>query len=247
MNGIYPDAVAEFGAFHGGDFRQRPYRSFAGAIRSVRHKSHDSSDRRDVDDRATLACPATRFHCLYRLFQADESPFDIDVLHGAEGFQCLCFNGIQPVDSRIVHQDIQAATMVECVVDNRLPVRFRCHILPCVADVTTFCPQPGYRVFAGLLVPSGNDHLGAGIEKQLGNTFSEPGVLAVLSKLSLLQVDVTANDDTDQALMKRLGIIGPPAILFFDKQGKEMKAWRLVGYFTPDEFTAHVQKVIAAQ
>jgi thiol:disulfide interchange protein DsbD len=79
------------------------------------------------------------------------------------------------------------------------------------------------------------------------NTFSDPGVLAVLSKLSLLQTDVTAYDDIDQALMKRLGIAGPPAILFFDKQGKEMKAWRLVGYFSPDEFTAHVQKVIAAQ
>jgi len=79
------------------------------------------------------------------------------------------------------------------------------------------------------------------------NTFHEPGVQAVLSRLQPLQADVTANDSTDQELMRAYGIIGPPAILFFDRKGKEMKAWRLVGYFTPEEFTEHLNSVIAAQ
>jgi thiol:disulfide interchange protein DsbD len=68
-----------------------------------------------------------------------------------------------------------------------------------------------------------------------------------LSQLQPLQADVTANDETDQALMQAFGIIGPPAILFFDSQGEEMSNYRLVGYFTPEEFASHLQKVIAAR
>jgi thiol:disulfide interchange protein DsbD len=78
------------------------------------------------------------------------------------------------------------------------------------------------------------------------NTFPEPGVQALLSQLRPLQADVTPNDAVDQALMQQFGIIGPPAILFFDRQGNEMPAYRLVGYFKPDAFAAHLQRVIDA-
>jgi thiol:disulfide interchange protein DsbD len=79
------------------------------------------------------------------------------------------------------------------------------------------------------------------------NTFPDPGVQPLLDRFQLLQTDVTANDDTDQRLMKAFGIIGPPAILFFNRNGVEMKAWRLVGYFDPDEFSSHLQQVLDAQ
>jgi thiol:disulfide interchange protein DsbD len=79
------------------------------------------------------------------------------------------------------------------------------------------------------------------------NTFHEPEVQALLQQLQPLQADVTANDETDQLLMREYGIIGPPAILFFDRNGQEMKPWRLVGYFPPEEFAAHVKAVLAAQ
>ena len=79
------------------------------------------------------------------------------------------------------------------------------------------------------------------------NTFPDPGVQALMSELQLLQADVTANDEADQALMRNFGVIGPPAILFFDRNGQEMKAYRLVGYFEPDEFSAHLEKVLAAR
>ncbi len=62
-----------------------------------------------------------------------------------------------------------------------------------------------------------------------------------------MQADVTPNDATDQELMKSFGIIGPPAILFFDRNGGEMTAYRLVGYFEPEEFSAHLQQVLAAR
>jgi thiol:disulfide interchange protein DsbD len=78
------------------------------------------------------------------------------------------------------------------------------------------------------------------------NTFPEPEVQALLAQLQPLQADVTPNDEVDQALMQKFGIIGPPAILFFDRQGNEMPAYRLVGYFKPDAFAAQLQRVIDA-
>jgi thiol:disulfide interchange protein DsbD len=78
------------------------------------------------------------------------------------------------------------------------------------------------------------------------NTFPDERVQSLLAQMQPLQADVTPNDDIDQALMKEFGIIGPPAILFFDRRGVEMRPYRLVGYFTPDEFGDHLQKVVAA-
>lgn len=79
------------------------------------------------------------------------------------------------------------------------------------------------------------------------NTFPDPDVQLLLGQMQLLQADVTANDDTDQALMKAFGIIGPPAILFFNRSGEELKHFRLVGYFEPEEFSAHLQNLLTTQ
>jgi thiol:disulfide interchange protein DsbD len=79
------------------------------------------------------------------------------------------------------------------------------------------------------------------------NTFPDPGVQSLLARLQPLQADVTANDADDQALMRAFGIIGPPAILFFDRNGAELKAFRLVGYFDPAEFSTHLGRVLDAQ
>jgi len=79
------------------------------------------------------------------------------------------------------------------------------------------------------------------------NTFPEPGVQALLARLQPLQADVTAHDATDQELMRAFDVIGPPAILFFDRSGREMKAYRLVGYFESGEFSEHLRRVLAAQ
>lgn len=67
-------------------------------------------------------------------------------------------------------------------------------------------------------------------------TFSDERVQAALANTHLLQADVTDNDDIDQALLKQLGIVGPPAILFFDPQGTELRQFRVVGFMKPDEF-----------
>lgn len=73
-------------------------------------------------------------------------------------------------------------------------------------------------------------------------TFPKPEVHAALQDVILLKADVTANDEYDQALMKRFGIIGPPAILFFVR-GEEHRGYRLVGFVKAGDFVEHIKQV----
>ena len=75
-------------------------------------------------------------------------------------------------------------------------------------------------------------------------TFTDPGVQQALANTVLLQADVTPNDEQDKTLYKHFGIIGPPSIMFFDKNGNERKNFRVVGFVPADEFSAHVQQAL---
>jgi len=77
-------------------------------------------------------------------------------------------------------------------------------------------------------------------------TFSDPEVIKTLNDLVLIQADVTVDNDETRQLMKRFKIIGPPAILFFDLEGQELKHFRLVGYKNAQEFKQHVDKVLSS-
>ncbi len=77
-------------------------------------------------------------------------------------------------------------------------------------------------------------------------TFQDKQVIDSLKSLSTLQADVTPNDEQDKALLQKFGLFGPPAILFFDLNGKELKQYRLVGYYPAKEFLAHLDKVRTA-
>jgi thioredoxin:protein disulfide reductase len=72
-------------------------------------------------------------------------------------------------------------------------------------------------------------------------TFSQPGVQKALAGFVLLKADVTANDDTDQALLKRFSLFGPPATIFF-ADGVERRALRLIGFEKADDFIARAGK-----
>jgi len=67
-------------------------------------------------------------------------------------------------------------------------------------------------------------------------TFSDPKVRAELERMLLLQVDVTANGADDRALLKRFSLFGPPGIIFFDADGREIKGLRVVGYQDAQRF-----------
>jgi len=76
-------------------------------------------------------------------------------------------------------------------------------------------------------------------------TFTDPQVQAALANAVLLQADVTANDDDDQALLARFKIFGPPTIAFFDSDGIERENFRLVGFVPADNFREHVAAAFA--
>jgi len=72
-------------------------------------------------------------------------------------------------------------------------------------------------------------------------TFADTAVQGRLKPALLLQADVTANSEADQALLRRFGLFGPPAILFFDKEGKELGDARVVGYQDAARFLQSLQ------
>ena len=67
-------------------------------------------------------------------------------------------------------------------------------------------------------------------------TFSDARVQTKLSGWTLLQADVTANSDDDKALLQRFKLYGPPGIIFFDAQGREIADQRIVGFLDAEAF-----------
>ncbi|QYF94795.1 protein-disulfide reductase DsbD [Massilia sp. PAMC28688] len=74
-------------------------------------------------------------------------------------------------------------------------------------------------------------------------TFVDPGVKALLANTTLLQVDVTANDADDKAMLKRFKLFGPPGIILFDANGKEIADSRVIGFQNAEKFRASLQKL----
>jgi len=67
-------------------------------------------------------------------------------------------------------------------------------------------------------------------------TFSDPDVRAELARMTLLQVDVTADSVEDRQLLKRFRLFGPPGIIFFDAAGREIPGLRVIGFQSADRF-----------
>ena len=76
-------------------------------------------------------------------------------------------------------------------------------------------------------------------------TFTEPAIKQVMDQMLLLQADVTANDAEDKALLKRFSLFGPPGIIFFGRDGQEMRDTRVIGFKSSDVFLQRLQQVQA--
>ena len=72
-------------------------------------------------------------------------------------------------------------------------------------------------------------------------TFTDKEVNALMKQYILLKADVTGNNANDKALMKEFNIFGPPAILFFDNAGNEVRQIRTIGFKNPKEFKKILQ------
>jgi thiol:disulfide interchange protein DsbD len=74
-------------------------------------------------------------------------------------------------------------------------------------------------------------------------TFTDAQVQTRLADTLLLQADVTASNDDDLALLKRFELFGPPGIIFFGRDGKEIAGARVVGYQPANEFLATLDRL----
>ena len=75
-------------------------------------------------------------------------------------------------------------------------------------------------------------------------TFTDGAVFKRLDEMVKLQVDVTANLAEHKALLRRFGLFGPPGIVFFDRQGNEIKGLRVVGFQNAAKFAATLDLVL---
>lgn len=75
-------------------------------------------------------------------------------------------------------------------------------------------------------------------------TFGDPRVQSRLKEAVLLRADVTANTPEHRALLQRFSLFGPPGIVFFDKQGRELP-FRVIGYQAPEQFLASLDRALA--
>jgi len=75
-------------------------------------------------------------------------------------------------------------------------------------------------------------------------TFVDPRVAQRMGQMLLLQVDVTANNSDDRALMKKFRLFGPPGIIFFRPGGNERKDVRVVGFQDATRFAASLDRAL---
>ncbi len=75
-------------------------------------------------------------------------------------------------------------------------------------------------------------------------TFADSRVVSEFahSHWKLLRIDVTKNTPEDQATLRRFGLFGPPALIFYDSNGKQQHDAQLVGFVGANAFLAHLKK-----
>ena len=76
-------------------------------------------------------------------------------------------------------------------------------------------------------------------------TFSDSRVRARFSEMVLLQADVTANTAEHAALLKRFRLFGPPGIVFFDRDGREIPGLRVIGFQAAERFLTVLDQALA--
>ena len=73
-------------------------------------------------------------------------------------------------------------------------------------------------------------------------TFKDEEVMKKLQNFTLLTADVTLNNDEDKALQKMFGVVGPPALIFWNKDKKEVNSSKIVVYKNPKEYLEILNK-----
>lgn len=71
-------------------------------------------------------------------------------------------------------------------------------------------------------------------------TLRDDAVRQRLEAARRLRVDLTESGETERALLRRFGLFGPPAILVFGSDGREILAARVVGFAEPKALLAAI-------
>jgi thiol:disulfide interchange protein DsbD len=76
------------------------------------------------------------------------------------------------------------------------------------------------------------------------SVFPEARVAQGLAQFTLLRADVTANDEVDRELLKHYGLFGPPSLVFFAEDGRELTEVRIQGEVDADALSVHLEAVL---
>ena len=79
------------------------------------------------------------------------------------------------------------------------------------------------------------------------SVFPNREVAERLSQFHLLRADVTANNAEDKALLNAFNLFGPPGLVFFGRDGKEMTGLRVQGEIDADALVDHLDAVLLGQ
>jgi thiol:disulfide interchange protein DsbD len=71
--------------------------------------------------------------------------------------------------------------------------------------------------------------------------FEQAKVANELAKMTLVKVDLTDFNDESRKLLKKYQVIGPPAIIFYNRNGVLEKNMSIVGVVSADDFIEHLQ------
>jgi thiol:disulfide interchange protein DsbD len=64
-----------------------------------------------------------------------------------------------------------------------------------------------------------------------------------LDNFILLKVDVTDFNENDKKIMNRFNIFGPPAIVFFNSNSKELTKKQIFGFMNAENFLEHIKDI----
>jgi thioredoxin:protein disulfide reductase len=78
-------------------------------------------------------------------------------------------------------------------------------------------------------------------------TFRNAQVKEKFKRLKLLKADVTQTNKETEALLQKFSLFGPPAVLFFDKNGQEIPGTRVIGVQKANQFLIILDKAITRQ
>ena len=74
-------------------------------------------------------------------------------------------------------------------------------------------------------------------------TFSDQRVSRILKQLNLVKYDITESTEGSGEFLSDYSLFGPPVILFFDDNGREVKDARVVGFVDSDTFLEKLNKI----